>query len=174
MDRSESNEEYLDFHSLADSLGFYGFPDVYTKEVLTSYWLTRVTDTDTDVGVRAIYLNGYLVGTVKQTGRKSDSVYYWLSEEAVKDVVSYLATLIVEKSGGNVYLIDPESDIPDTYKAGNYAYAETLKNAWYGDEWVTIVGFESYTGETVTVEFSDGERTDISIRELDFPLLLEK
>lgn len=172
VDRSESNENYVELFDLGDELGVSGIGYGCNNTELKSYWLKRLNDTDTYVGIQALYLRGNLVGYIDQSGRKSSPVYYWCSEKSAMDVTVYLLELVAASEFVNVKLIDEYIEIDERFRVGDYDRIDYEKFALYEGEWVEIVDYERPGTEIITIQFDDGEQMTLNISELEFTLRL--
>lgn len=113
IDRSEKNEQYVDFDALASELGIdcYGYKE---QDRLKSYWVENWLCTDTWVGGRMYFFDGEPVAYSFQSARKADEQFAWFSQEAAEKVRGFLLELFEEKLKVNI--VDVNEEIGDSYK----------------------------------------------------------
>lgn len=171
VDRSDWNRSYIDFNELADLFNMSGLYGYYNEDIeFRAYWLTCWKDTDEDVGTRVYDLHGEPVAYSKKTGRKSDEVFYWVSEQAYKEVRTYLLSLSDDRASGSYNLLAGGFDIPDTYRVDYNDMIFGEKYALYNGEEVKIVEFirEGWQSNRVVVSFGDGSTEELIVSELEF------
>jgi hypothetical protein len=114
LDKSETNEDYVDITYLATKFDIYDNLVTYDVPNIKIYWIAKHLCTDTWVGLRAYFIDGELFAVTRQNARKSDEEFKWVSEYMYEYVRLYILSL-TEKDEHNFELVDMEEDIGEFY-----------------------------------------------------------
>ena len=120
--------------------------------------------TDTWVGLKVYVFDDKVVAFSLQTGRKSDKVFYWISEESYKEVKAFCLTLCEPEEEGGINLIDMEEDVSseDGYRLSfsGQMIPHIHTTAKIDGKSVLVKGdadpTNRYLSKTVWVEYPDG------------------
>lgn len=87
---------------------------IFKEEKLKEHHYYKWLCTDTHVGYSLYSYNGQVVAWSKQTSRKSDKQFQWVSIELYNEVRTYVESFInKEDMVSNVFIIDMDTEIPD-------------------------------------------------------------
>ncbi len=136
LDKSKTNEDYLDLECLANELEIYDFLNTHETDKIKVYWIANHYCTDTFVGLRAYFIDDKLFAVSNQDGRKSDEKFCWISADSREFVKNYIRSL-VEVEQGNFSLLNMEEDLGEFYPI-YYAGQFIKKNVVYGNKPATI------------------------------------
>ncbi len=170
IDRSEKNTDRGVVYELAGNC--FDEWDFYTELnsddiVLTRHWLSPIYDSNTYVGISAIYLNDDLVGMTQNTGRKSDTLYSWISKKTYEDTLAYVQQINAHQDEPCITVIK-DKDMPDEgygvfYPSQLMSDTVLLKGT---KELATVTKESRKLGNsTVDVCLSDGSVRAINLRQ---------
>ncbi len=143
---------------------------------LKCYWIKTWICTDTRVGWKAHYLDGELVCTSYQSGRKYDKQFSYISHETRLKLIKYLYELYlltVDKDSDEIINMDEE--VPDNYLLpGELVSYHFHKCAIYErtNERVSLLSVAPrcgpYYNQNVVIRFPNGEQKNVDCGDLLF------
>ncbi|AJD93044.1 hypothetical protein JMA_37260 (plasmid) [Jeotgalibacillus malaysiensis] len=177
VEKSEQTESWVDVNEVAEELGL-GYGDYGSPERLSSYYFGSWTSTDETVGYKVYYLDQKPVAISTQTGRKSDEIFYWLSQAVVKEVRSYIISLIKENEDSfRIKIANLEEEIGNGFKIHYYGDINRFKNVSLNETPVEVMKPvpEPYgLGNRVIVQLPDGTEMEVEMNELTFGYFLKE
>ena len=92
IDKSESNSEWVDFEELQNEFELHHMNINYSKEQnrLKMYWIFTKLDTDTHVGLSALFLDDTFIGLREHKARKGSAFYKFTSHHATELLKDFL------------------------------------------------------------------------------------
>ena len=179
LDKSEGNKDWIDTSKIGQEVGIFDM-DYVQQERLTAYWVGSWMCTDTVVGYKVYLLDGEPMAFSTQTARKSDEVFYWLSQEKGESVRSYLLSLKEEEESSQFNLINLEEDLGEGYHIDFSGQLLGLEKtgAKLNGEPVKILERVKHTEYNIDtdliIERLNGETSRVSIRDLVFDFYLRE
>lgn len=178
LDKSDQNTEWVDLEDMMSEVNYNssGFAwDVKQDSDnprLKCYWIANHLCTDTWVGLRAYFLDDQLVCCSRQSGRKCDEHFEWVSVETKTQVREYIKSLdISEEEWDAPSILDMEEDWGVGYPIK--FTGQMLRNkVLYQGGLVEVIrddseGYNNF--HTITVKFSENRGADIDVREILVP-----
>lgn len=175
VDRSQA--EWVDKEKLMSALGltYGGYDRDEEKEFqdrIKGYWLTHRCDTDTWVGLQALYFDGTCVGCIFQSGRKSSPEYQFIGGNVLDNLYQFL----LPKLGPEIlYFVDPGEEIETDY-AVNFASEPIDKEGTVNGEACTLINRDrNPASEKIEVRFHERDCTEwISVQDFRMSIRLQK
>lgn len=152
------------------------FHDQWDKR-MKSYYLIKWLCTDTWVGALAYYLDDELVAYSWQPARKSDTTYYFVSDEAANKVKEFLYSLIDEQEP-HYKVMDLNEEI-DVHYTVDYGSQLLVDEGQFDGETVKVVQrwnrYEDIDNwKKVIVRMPDGRERMINLDQFHIPLHMKK
>lgn len=162
VNKSEENTVYADYEEFCralDVIDYSGYNEKF-NERMKGYFLKVFNDTDTWVGTVVYYMDDKLVAISHQSGRKSDTVYKFISQETADEVRTFIQSIMPPPAP--VELIQGlYEEIPGTYTVSycNQITSLDMEGFVHGKECTVIGRHADHTykvGDTIDVRFKDG------------------
>lgn len=138
---------------------------------LKCYFIKEWLCTDTNVGIRAYFLDEKFVALSTQVARKAYETFQFISRERAIELKQYLESLI-EDSLDIEILEELDDEVPSMFKL-EFSSQILQKEAFLNDEKVEILKQQYPWGDdrhfhTVLIKKSDGTVKEVDCRELQF------
>lgn len=176
IDKSESNEEWVDLQEIAEevNLDCWCWGDDTGKK-LKIYRLFTWLCTDSHVGAHVLFFEDKPVAVTIQSARKSGVDYEWISVDARNSVRDFLVTLVEadEEEAPNLINLDSEMDDGFYIRYNSQVIQDYATHKEFGK--VKIIGCDRKLFHDIEVErVSDHCRMTMDVRDLKFDYYLEK
>lgn len=134
---------------------------------LMGYWVAKTLDTDSHVGLRAYFFDDKFAAISFQSGRRSNEVFEWASQEIALEVRNYIISLSVSDEV-TVKVASMEKDVGDGLSV--YFASELLVNTvLYEDKLVSVVaGKRGCLSKEITI-LHDGEEKVVKTADILVP-----
>lgn len=134
---------------------------------LMGYWVAKTYDSDSHVGLRAYFFDDKFAAISFQSGRRSDEVFEWASQEIALEVRNYILSLSMGDEV-KVKVANMEKDIGDGL-AVHFASELLVNTVLYEDKLVSVVaGKRDYLSKEITIRH-DGEEKVVKTADILVP-----
>lgn len=134
---------------------------------LMGYWVAKTYDSDSHVGLRAYFFDEKFAAISFQSGRRSDEVFEWASQEIALEVRGYILSLSLNEEV-NVKIVDMEEDIGKGLSV-HFASELLVDTVLYEDKPVSVVGVKrDYLSKEITIRH-DGEEKVVKTADILVP-----
>lgn len=176
--RDEAFSSSPDMKDLCDALNISYYDIDYDREDtqtrLKSYWLMNWYCTDSVVGLKVYFFDDEVVACSAQAGRKSDTNFEFVSQDAAEKLHAYMLTFLREPKKPEYPILNMDEEIEEFYTI-DYTDGILHKEAMYKGEQVKIVEsrMRQEWDAPVRIEKKDGTQLEVEAGELNLRILIK-
>lgn len=106
IDKSVNNSDWIDFEELQNEFELHHMDIDYSKEQsrLQMYWIFKKLDTDTHVGLSALFLDDKFVGLREHNSRRGNAVYKFTSHHQTELLKDFLLEFFKLEESDHEYI----------------------------------------------------------------------